>query len=62
MTAAGRTGGGGAASDRMRETKEERAEWAAEAGVAGWVECQLGRRVEKIKKKVGWVTRMTGPK
>jgi hypothetical protein len=33
--AAGRTGGGGTASDRRRETKEERAEWAAKARWAG---------------------------
>jgi hypothetical protein len=61
-TAAGQTGGGGAASDRMRETKEERAEWAAKAGVAGWAECHLGRRGEKTKKKAGWAARMTGLK
>jgi hypothetical protein len=59
VMAAGRTGGGGATSDRMRETKEE---WAAKAGVAGWAECHLGRRGEKTKKKVGWAARMTGPK
>jgi hypothetical protein len=28
MTAAGRTSGGGTASDQRREMKEERAEWA----------------------------------
>jgi hypothetical protein len=33
--AAGRTGGGGMASDWRREMKEERAEWAAKAGWAG---------------------------
>jgi hypothetical protein len=30
--AAGRTGGGGEASDQRRETKEERVEWAAKPG------------------------------
>jgi hypothetical protein len=36
MTAVGRTGSGGAASDRRRETKEERVEWSAKAGWAGF--------------------------
>jgi hypothetical protein len=36
VTAVGRTGGGGAASDWRRETKEERAEWAAKNGWAGF--------------------------
>jgi hypothetical protein len=36
VTTAGQTGGGGAASGRMRETKEERAEWAAKVGWAGF--------------------------
>jgi hypothetical protein len=36
VTAASRTGGGGAASDQRRETKEERAEWAAKARWAGF--------------------------
>jgi hypothetical protein len=31
-----RTGGGGGASDRWTETKEERADWAAKAGWAGF--------------------------
>jgi hypothetical protein len=35
VTAADRTGGGGATSDRRRETKEERAEWAEKAEWAG---------------------------
>jgi hypothetical protein len=36
VTIAGQTGGGGATSGRMRETKEEWAEWAAKAGWAGF--------------------------
>jgi hypothetical protein len=36
VTAAGRTGGGGAASDRKRETKEEQGEWATKARLAGF--------------------------
>jgi hypothetical protein len=35
-TAAGWMGSGGAASDWRRETKEERAEWAAKAGWGGF--------------------------
>jgi hypothetical protein len=35
-TAAGRTGDGGATSDQRRESKEERVEWAAKAGWAGF--------------------------
>jgi hypothetical protein len=34
--APGRTGSGGTASDRRREMKEERAEWAAKAGWANF--------------------------
>jgi hypothetical protein len=36
-TAVGRMGVGGVASDRWREMKEERAEWAAKARWTGWL-------------------------
>jgi hypothetical protein len=36
VMAAGLIGGGSTASDQRREMKEERAEWAAKVGWAGW--------------------------
>jgi hypothetical protein len=46
-TAAGQTGGGGVASDRRREMKEEQAEWATKDGWARW----LGGSVSEMENE-----------
>jgi hypothetical protein len=48
-TAADRTGGGGASSDRRKEMKVEKAEWAAKAGWARW----QGGPVSKMENENG---------